>query len=508
MNKKFLIFFLLTIFIQNYSIAGKPYWEYRDWKTEPLSSDNYLYSTNGQVVNGNQFGFWIDKSNCSQSVLWLTISTYEEGLSEHKGDKFFLTIKVDDKESFIIAPLKAVSEFTPTMHIALFSDVVASDQFIQDLKKGNSVSFTVSEPEQKTNLFDIKTETFSLSGFSAHHLKATEACKKGDKELEIPPSTSKEQFRQNKLAEYLDNLSSVEVSVENIISDTNICDSYFTADNIDAFKKLIDKYPLRFEIKDHYLFSGEGSDGGSPYPRIQVSNICNFNKPLPVTEILKTDQQVFQMQTRGNLLFIMANYDSREYILKEEDDFTSQAVFQIIDIENIENIKVLGEIVFEGLVPNFTVDSKYAYIENRENLMILDISNPKQIEKQASIPLSFDKFGSDSVAVNDSHIFVTGNNVLKIIDNKSARVTQELKFDFRTGDIVVKNNYIYILGWRNGWNNSKIAFLEFSEGRAKLRSIFESKERMSSFKLFDEYLVGKQGKGIFQITGSGGLKEM
>ena len=135
MNKKFLIFFLLTIFIQNYSIAGKPYWEYRDWKTEPLSSDNYLYSTNGQVVNGNQFGFWIDKSNCSQSVLWLTISTYEEGLSEHKGDKFFLTIKVDDKESFIIAPLKAVFEFTPTMHIALFSDVVASDQFIQDLKK-------------------------------------------------------------------------------------------------------------------------------------------------------------------------------------------------------------------------------------------------------------------------------------------------------------------------------------------------------------------------------------
>jgi hypothetical protein len=204
----------------------------------------------------------------------------------------------------------------------------------------------------------------------------------------------------------------------------------------------------------------------------------------------------------------MANYDSREYILKEEDDFTSKAVFQIIDIENIENIKVLGEIVFEGLVPNFTVDSKYAYIENWENLMILDISNPKQIEKQASIPLSFDKFGSDSVAVNDSHIFVTGNNVLKIIDNKSARVTQELKFDFRTGDIVVKNNYIYILGWRNGWNNSKIAFLEFSEGRAKLRSIFESKERMSSFKLFDEYLVGKQGKGIFQITGSGGLKEM
>ena len=29
--------------------AGESYWEYRDWKTEALSSDKYRYTTNGQV---------------------------------------------------------------------------------------------------------------------------------------------------------------------------------------------------------------------------------------------------------------------------------------------------------------------------------------------------------------------------------------------------------------------------------------------------------------------------
>ena len=182
------------------SVASESYWEYQDWKTEVLSSDKYRYTTSGQVVKGNQFGFWIDKSDCSYSVLWLTISTYEKGLSEYEGKEVRLALKVDDKESFIIAPLVTVFKFTLTMDIALFSNVIASDEFIQDLKQGNSVSFTVTEQGQITSKFDIKTETFSLSGFSAHHLKATETCKNGNKELMIAPFINKEPIQQEKLS--------------------------------------------------------------------------------------------------------------------------------------------------------------------------------------------------------------------------------------------------------------------------------------------------------------------
>ncbi len=506
MKNRSLHFFFLTILIQGFAIAGEYSWEYRDWRTEPLGSEKYRYTTNGQVVHGNQFGFWVDKKHCSDNVLLLFISTYEKGLSEYKGKDVRLAVKVDDKESFIIAPLVTAYKFTPTMDVALFSNVIASDEFIQDLKKGDSVSFTVVGPGSVVSKFDIKTESFSLSGFSAHHLKAAEACKKGDKELTIAPAISKEQIQKEKLTEYLNSSVGIELDVKNIISEASRCDSYLTADNIGFFKKLIEKYSMHYAIKGHYMFRGLGSDGWAPYPRIEVSNICDFATPLPVTEIVKTDQQVFQMETRDNLLYVMANYDSREYVSKNDDDMRARAVFQIIDISNIKKIKVLGEIVFRGLVPNFTVDDEFAYIANDKELMILDISNPKMIERYATIPTTFDKYFSDDVAVDESHIFVTGNNVLKVIDKKSTKVTQELKFDFRTSDIVVKDNYIYFLGWRNGWDNSWIVTLAYIDGEAKLHSKIVTEGRIFGLKLIDSYLVGREGKEIFHIAESGDLE--
>ena len=194
-KNKCLLFLLLTIFVQGSSIAGESYWEYRDWKTEPFSSDKYLYTTNGQVDNENQFGFWLDKNNCSRNVLWLTTSRYEYNepyvgnykvsMSEYDGKDFKLAVKVDNKKTFIIAPLVTTFKFPPEfgMVTALFSNAIASEEFIQDLKKGSSVSFTITQLGQTTSDLDIETETFSLSGFAAHHLKATEACKGVDKEL-------------------------------------------------------------------------------------------------------------------------------------------------------------------------------------------------------------------------------------------------------------------------------------------------------------------------------------
>ena len=189
------------IVIAGDSIASRPYWEYRDWKTEALSNDKYQYTTNGEVDNGNQFGFRLGKSNCSSSVFWLTTSNYKKGLSEFEGKDVRLAVKVDDKEPFVIVPLVTIFKFTPITAVALFSNVVASDEFIQDLKQGDSVSFTVTELSQITSKFDIKTESFSLSGFSAHHLKATEACKKGDKELTIASLISKKQIHKDKLSD-------------------------------------------------------------------------------------------------------------------------------------------------------------------------------------------------------------------------------------------------------------------------------------------------------------------
>ncbi|WP_197479640.1 hypothetical protein, partial [Oleiphilus sp. HI0132] len=285
------------------------------------------------------------------------------------------------------------------------------------------------------------------------------------------------------------------VKVRNTSPDAVGCDSLLKAENIDFFRALIKERSLKYAIKDFFLFSGVGSDGWDQYPNIEVSNICDFSKKLPVTQILKSGQQIFQMEIQGNRLYVMANYDSREYA-KYGRDIEFRAVLQIIDIENIENIKVLGETVIEGLVPRFTVDHKYAYIANDDDIMILDVSNPRDIKAHEHIKVTFDAFSSDDIAVIGSHIFVTGNNVLKVIDRETTKLSQEIEFDFRTSDIVVHNNRIFIRGWRNGWGNSRsrIAILEFNQGRAKLRSIVETGERISGLKLIDSYLVGRQGK--------------
>ena len=50
------------------------------------------------------------------------------------------------------------------MDIALLSNFVASDGFIKELQKADKVSFTIVNPNEIENKFDIKTETFSLSG--------------------------------------------------------------------------------------------------------------------------------------------------------------------------------------------------------------------------------------------------------------------------------------------------------------------------------------------------------
>jgi hypothetical protein len=187
--------FVFSVLFCSHVLADESLWEYRDWKTEPITDDKYRYSTNGKIVHGNQFGFWVDQNSCSHNVLWLTISTYEKGLPEHIGEDVKIKISIDEQKSVLVdVPLVSVFNFNSMMDIAIFSNFEASDGFITALQKGNSVSFTIESPNEIESKFDIKTETFSLSGFTAHHLKAREACKLGGTELDIEPSITKEQM--------------------------------------------------------------------------------------------------------------------------------------------------------------------------------------------------------------------------------------------------------------------------------------------------------------------------
>jgi len=278
------------------------------------------------------------------------------------------------------------------------------------------------------------------------------------------------------------------VEARNLIANASICESYFSADNVDFFKKLIQDYSLVYAIKDHYLFSTVGNDGRESYPDIEVTNICSTRKTLPITDILDTGKQLSQIHIKGDLLYVMQTYPS---------------VLQVISIKDIENIQVLGEYRLDvGLGPNFAIEGQYAYIAVNKTLLILDVSSPSDIKKHTTVQLVFGEFDSDGIAVNNNQIFITGNNVLKVINKKTLKLIQELNFDFRTSDVIVKNNYIYVLGWRNNFLGSKIAVLDFNDGQTKLRNVVETEKRIFSFKLIDNYLVGQE---IFKISKDGNL---
>lgn len=175
---------LLSFFVCYKVVAFEVLWEYKAWETESITEGEYRYTTNGEIVHGHEFGFIVYRSSCSTNILWLTISTNEKGLSEHIGDDVKISISVDGQLGAIIeTPLASVYKFTSSMDIALFTNFVASERFINALKKGKTVGFGIVGPKEISSKFDVPMENFSLSGFSAHHVKAKEACELGVAEL-------------------------------------------------------------------------------------------------------------------------------------------------------------------------------------------------------------------------------------------------------------------------------------------------------------------------------------
>jgi hypothetical protein len=178
------VIFLFSYFICSQVIAFDALWEYKAWETKSITEGEYRYTTNGEIVHGNRFGFFVYRSSCSTNILWLTISTDDKGLSEHIGEDVKISISIDGQLGAIIeTPLASVYKFTSSIDIALFTNFVASERFINALKKGKTVGFGITGPNEISSKFDIPMENFSLSGFTADHVKAKEACELGVAEL-------------------------------------------------------------------------------------------------------------------------------------------------------------------------------------------------------------------------------------------------------------------------------------------------------------------------------------
>lgn len=497
---------LCTMLVLNsvYATAAEKEWEYKDWKTSSLDLPYIRLITHGNNVHGHQFGFLIPKADCDASIFWLSLSTYEKGLKDHLEELVSFHLSIDDYETDISLPLTVVDSLTSFSDIAVFTNNSASTELIEHLKIGKEISVDITAPKAIVNKFDITTETFSLSGFTANELKAREACKHDLSVLDIPPRISKEQIQQEKMA-FIEATKKIPLPAANLTSDASRCNDLTSAKYIKSFSQLLE-YGEAYTVHENYLITADSSDAASPYPNIQILNICDLNNPpLPVVEIPGTNQQVFQLETDGNYLYALSSNHSVGDFYNED---APGVLFQIIDIKNLEQAIVIGEIRFDGLVPHFKVFDKKAYVVGNDKLSIFDLSSPSNITLEGSIHLHYEQFGADQVALSDNHIFITGNSNLQILNRQSGALQLYESFPFRTSDIIFRNDFIYIHGWGNDFEGSKITIIDTRKPELTVVDTIDLQDRIFSMMVVGNHLLDGEGQVIFLLKTDGRLERL
>ncbi|WP_018231246.1 hypothetical protein [Thioalkalivibrio thiocyanodenitrificans] len=178
MNKWLSAFAGLALGLMQVSMASAGnFWEHRDWSVDRLG-ELVRYTTHGSVVHGHEFGFLLRPGDCRE-VLWLSWSTYDDGVYELSGERTRFQLELDGMRGMLSAPLGLVEELTPMLpmtKVMVFSDVLLRPEFMRELEKGQGLEVRVIGPDEMLRVLDVAEDQFSLMGFTATRLKAREWC--------------------------------------------------------------------------------------------------------------------------------------------------------------------------------------------------------------------------------------------------------------------------------------------------------------------------------------------
>jgi hypothetical protein len=151
----------------------------RVWSTD-YSAGRSFYRVHGSVVYGHEFGFFKSGEYCELDVIWLSISTYDQTVTEFKGQDIEIDIRVDDAAPIKVAlPIVAIEPFG-SMQILLMTNWAAHSPFIDALSSGSTVEIMVSESDPIFSRLDIPGDWYSLEGFRESRAAATAACRDSD----------------------------------------------------------------------------------------------------------------------------------------------------------------------------------------------------------------------------------------------------------------------------------------------------------------------------------------
>ena len=418
-------------------------WEYREWTTKPSENEGYTMNANGQIIAGHtlQLGFFGDECN-SPNHLSLTWSSYEKGLEELTGSKLNLAVKIGNETYPLKMTLVGAQSFTALMDVALLTTSAIPESLFEMMKNGEKVSFDIVGPQTAAEKFDITEEFFDLAGFTANALKVKSACRNGVAELKVPPRVSNEElalleFKRFNETKFIPN------KAINVV-DASASEKCQRPLNLNVAQHLMSQLIQTITSFENYFVIAESRDGGHPYPPIRIFNACDPMNLLPVVDVPGTGQQVFDLVISNERLYALSNNHS---VLGRYEQELPDVLLQVIDISDINNVIILGELEFNGLVPNMAVFDDQIFIETEDGSSVaqIDASNPRDLKwTQKSYRFEVGDYGIDELAVTSEFIFVTGTKGIqaKSIATGELKLAQHLSG--RPGALLADQNQLLV----------------------------------------------------------------
>jgi hypothetical protein len=140
-------------------------------------TDDARLHTTGETVFGHKFGFIKKSGNCDIDLLYIGWSTYQEGLEKHEGEDALIELDIDGNKGNILIPLVSTYNLAGISTLAIFTNFIVTEYFINLITESNKLKLTFKSPEEMLNKLDIQTESFNLSGFTDAYQQAYKQCK-------------------------------------------------------------------------------------------------------------------------------------------------------------------------------------------------------------------------------------------------------------------------------------------------------------------------------------------
>jgi len=137
------------------------------------------YIPHGALVHGHYFGFVFNSHACEQQYLWLTWSTYEEGLEKFKGETVSVRLDLGEDYADIDLTLMAVNRMTPLLSLVSLTNGQVTNNFIEELSRGTDLKVSVIGPPAVLEHLDIRGDLFDVRGLKAAHAQAVAQCGRG-----------------------------------------------------------------------------------------------------------------------------------------------------------------------------------------------------------------------------------------------------------------------------------------------------------------------------------------